>query len=401
MDRRDFIKASGLTVLAAGVGLAETGNLAANETSAPPVQGSGLLRTGPYLQDPTADAMTIMWMTHLPAYAYVEYGPTEKLGLRADDLIDGQKHVGILLHKIRLTGLKPGTRYFYRVCMEEIREMEAYSIKLGPIVNTPVYSFTTWNPHADKIRFVMFNDLHDNLAQWRKLHSYVADQHFDFVFLNGDITDTMQSEKQMVEHFLDPATEMFAKETPFIYARGNHEVRGAYSREMKKYLGMPGDQYYYAFSFGPARFVVLDTGEDKVDASAQFAGMVDFEPYRATQMEYLRREIATAAWKDARWRIGMFHIPGYCSDEGSTTVEVRKTFHAQLNEGKADLYLGGHTHRYTIAKTDPATGHHYPIVIGGGPRMGIGTVTTVEVDREHIRVRMIRDDGKVVGELMV
>jgi predicted phosphodiesterase len=251
------------------------------------------------------------------------------------------------------------------------------------------------------VRFVVYNDLHDNLDLWRGLHGLVKDQKFDFAFLNGDVTDYLTDEQQMVGHFLDLCTECFAGTTPFLYARGNHEVRGAYSREMKKFLGLPDDRYYYAFSQGPIRFVVLDSGEDKADGTPVYAGLCNFDDYRTLQQHWLENEIKSEAWQAAKFRVAIFHIPPFYSGDWHGPMDVRRKWAPLLNEGKTDLYIGGHTHKYTVAKADSSLGHDYPVIIGGGPRAGKATVMTVEADSQHIGVKMIRDDGKVVGEIEV
>src|SRR6185369_2828077 len=155
--------------------------------------------------------------------------------------VDGLRQANNLVHRVRITGLQPGTRYFYRVRCQPITTFQPYKIAYGPDITSDVHSFTTRDPRAERVRFIMYNDIHDNLELWRSLHKIVAAEKVDFFFLNGDVTDYLQDEEQMVGHFLDMCTEMFAKETPFLYARGNHEVRGAFSRQMKQYLALPGD----------------------------------------------------------------------------------------------------------------------------------------------------------------
>ena len=406
MQRREFLQMTGIGIAASTVGVG-AGALLTREGAATQVttqaatQPAAAIRTGPYLQDPGVDGMTVMWMTNVPGYGVVEYGLTEQLGMKATADVDGLTQANNVLHKVRLEGLKAGTRYFYRVVFQGTPTFRSHKILFDPAIASEVKSFVTRDPAAKSVRFVMYNDLHDNVAQWKQLHSYVKEEKFDFAFLNGDVTDRMQDEKQMVDLFLTPCTELFATETPFLYARGNHEVRGGYSREMKRYLGLPGDQYHYAFSQGPARFVVLDSGEDKDDGHPDYFGLNAFDPYRAMQTKFLEAEIKSEAWKSARWRIALFHIPGLYSKDEHTAVQVRTNWHSLLREGKADLFMAGHTHRYKVAAADAAAGHTYPVIIGGGPKMGLGTVTTVDVDLEHIRVKMIRDDGVPVGELVV
>ena len=74
----------------------------------------------PYLQNPTEGGITVMWQTHVPTYSWVEYG-TDTLNLKkARTIVDGQVICNGLHNKIRLTDLRPGQTYYYRVCSQEI-----------------------------------------------------------------------------------------------------------------------------------------------------------------------------------------------------------------------------------------------------------------------------------------
>jgi hypothetical protein len=362
---------------------------------------STTFQTGAYLTDPTSNAMTVMWLTSAPAFGYVEYGPTESLGLEAHATIDGLKVSHNTVHRIRLEGLKPATRYFYRPVFRPIRDFGPYKVDFADPVAGPIRSFTTVDPSAKQLRFVMYNDLHGNVDLWRALHARVADQRFDFALLNGDIAHSMKAEEQLVDTFLAPCGELLGGTMPFFYARGNHETRGAMARDMKRYLGMPGDRYHYAFSRGPARFIVLDAGEDKEDDHIEYSGMNEFDPYRAMQEKFLAAEIESPAWKNARWRIAPIHIPPYYGRDWHTTTYLRRTWQQLLNAGKTDISFSGHNHVPRLAAADPAVGHHHPMIIGGGCKAGEGTVTTVDIDERNLRVRMLRDDGQIVGELVL
>jgi hypothetical protein len=64
---------------------------------------------GPVAQGITDQAATIHWVTDIPGDSIVDYGPTAALGLLAGGA-DHTRH-----HDLLLTGLQPGTDYFYRV----------------------------------------------------------------------------------------------------------------------------------------------------------------------------------------------------------------------------------------------------------------------------------------------
>ncbi|MFT4202874.1 MAG: metallophosphoesterase [Chitinophagaceae bacterium] len=59
---------------------------------------------------------------------------------------------------------------------------------------------------------------------------------YDFVFLHGDMFDYQTGEQQLTDHLIQRCTDSFAEEKPFIYIRGNHEVRGKLAQEIKPYF---------------------------------------------------------------------------------------------------------------------------------------------------------------------
>ena len=103
----------------------------------------------------------------------------------------------------------------------------------------------------------------------------------------------IDNEKSLIDHITAPASEIFGGSVPYYFARGNHETRGAFARELIRYLSFPDDRYYFAQSIGPVRLIVLDSGEDKDDSSKEYFGLADFDRYRSVQQEWLRHEIAS------------------------------------------------------------------------------------------------------------
>lgn len=399
MKRREFPDVTWLVlVVSAGLAWGSAQAAAAAAATPPAARAAFGFRCGAYLQDPAADAVTVMWMTTDPSYSWVEFGPTDKLGRKADTHVDGLRQANNLLHRVRLTGLKPKTSYRYRVCSKQVLKFAPYKVAFGQTVRSPVHTFTTAGGAAEAVRLAVFNDIHGNLPLWEKLYAHVAKRNIDFAVLNGDILSHVENERQLASGILDFCSRTFARQIPYFHARGNHETRGSFARRIKRYFALPGDRYYYAFTRGAVRFVILDSGEDKEDSNAAYSGLVDFDRYRDTQRQWLAKEIRSDAFCKAGYRIVIHHIPPYHSGNWHGTTDVRKKWGPLYNTGKIDLYIGGHTHRYALYKSDPAAGHNYPIVIGGSPKAGRATVIYVEADATGLSLQMIRDDGKVVHE---
>lgn len=85
-----------------------------------------IFRTKPYLQNPVGNGITVMWETTVPAYCWVEYGTDTTQLKRARTIVDGQVVCNNYLHKVRIDGLQPGQKYYYRVCSQEMLLYQAY-----------------------------------------------------------------------------------------------------------------------------------------------------------------------------------------------------------------------------------------------------------------------------------
>src|SRR5438128_89425 len=74
---------------------------------------------GPFIQNPDAQTSTISveWWTDVAGSGTVEYGLIQALGLSATVAQAGSCEVGAAgtCHAVPLTGLLPGTRYFYQL----------------------------------------------------------------------------------------------------------------------------------------------------------------------------------------------------------------------------------------------------------------------------------------------
>jgi hypothetical protein len=215
------------------------------------------------------------------------------------------------------------------------------------------------------------------------------------VFFKGDEFDYQEDEQQIIDHLLIPAGNAFASVKPFILTRGNHETRGKFRRELGNYFD--GD-YVFTKTWGPVHFTVLDTGEDKEDTHPVYAGIVNFDQYRAEQAEKLKQIVKTPAFLKAKFRVVMMHIPHYYSGEWHGPMECRKHFAPIFEASKIDLFLAGHTHKFGIHQ--PVAGQHsYPIVIGGGPKDGNRTLIKVNANQKELKLVMLKDDGSEIGKV--
>ncbi|WP_228692653.1 metallophosphoesterase [Lunatimonas sp.] len=392
-SRRSFLQK--ITALGSLSLLPTAGLMAQNEDEPLEVQA------GPYLQNVLHDEATIMWITNRNCFSWVEYGDGNHLHRKFFDVHNGLIQANNRVNKIKLKGIKSGRSHKYRIVSTEIVRVSGSQFHFGTTYTSPVYSFQTPAADESSFRMVVFNDHHERPQTIPELlyrFGYKGNEKdFDLVVFNGDVFDNTESEEQVVQQFLRPCVDIFAKETPFLFVQGNHEVRGAFSRQIPDYFSFVDERFYHAFNRGPVRIIVLDGGEDKSDDNWEYRGLVAFDPYREVQREWLRREIQSEAFKQATFKVVLIHIPLWHSGDWHGPTHCREMFGDLLEQGGIDLMLSGHTHRYGIHPPD--ADHSYPVMIGGGPVAGNRTLIKVVCTRENVQATMVKDDGEVIGEL--
>lgn len=325
----------------------------------------------PYLQNVTDTEATIVWGTSLDAISWVEIAPHDGRSFYAEEhprFVDsylGKRRIG-KLHKVRITGLKPGTTYDYRIFSKEILVRSAYRNTYGRILSGDVYkqeapSFTTNNTGQTDMHFAIFNDIHEESERYAQLYSYVSKSPLDFVVLNGDMVNFMDSREQLFDGFLNTSSKLFAKSTPFYMVRGNHETRGSASEEFTNMFHTSTGQTFYSFVKGGVFYLVLDGGEDKPDSDIEYGETADFDNFRTQETNWIKATIATEEFKQAKARVVLMHIPP-CANTWHGTLEIQEKFIPILNQANINLMICGHTHRHSYHKPGE-TPCNFPILV--------------------------------------
>lgn len=349
----------------------------------------------PYLQNPANDAISILWRTAQPSYGWVEYGETKDLGKKQDWVVDGFRHANTVDGRARLSGLVAGKTYYYRVGYKAITAFGGYKVDFLAPQFSPVYQFALPAPGKAAVTVCLFNDLHNNYATFNALLTQYRKFSPDLTIFNGDCLADPARENVVLKDLQNYGPGVDAASRLTFFVRGNHETRGAFARPLKDYLEFPNGEYYFAYTLGPIRFIMLDGGEDKDDSDVAYSGLNDFTGYRQAQADFLKRELQTPEFKKATYHIIVVHIPLY---GGGGNGFSEKAWLPVLKDAPIDLEISAHTHQPRLIKTG-AAGNPYPVMIGGSPTNG--TLLVLQADAHSCKLTMLNKDGREMNTVTV
>ncbi|WP_397568184.1 metallophosphoesterase [Schlesneria sp. T3-172] len=399
-------------------------------------------RVRPYLQNPAKDAMTIRWLSEdeTPGELMVETPdglkrfvsqPTKADSLAYSPFAEepGGPHPGLpWIHRIRVTGLKLGTRYSYQVTQGADRrsgtfqtapdrdhpvrfmvysdpETEPESTS-SPPVDWPVNSRS--NRPTDILKYVT-----DQTTGYRQNIQIMAARNPDLILVTGDLVETGGEQRDWDEFWRHNAGDYgaIASNVPLIPAIGNHEnfagPGGGYSAEganfatdkFLTYFEAPSNQAtnskhtgrYYRIDYGPISIITLDSSDGLPHKSAadtnhnlEGSNAPDFNP-GSEQYRWLEQQLAETQ-KTSRFTFVQFHHTMYGSGphsipfgnekfSGQAGIPMRVLEPLFFRYG-VDVVFSGHDEMLERSQTNgvetltdgtsrPHTIHFYDVGIGG------------------------------------
>jgi Icc-related predicted phosphoesterase len=350
---------------------------------------------GPYLQNLTDNATTIVWVTDSPSIGWVEIAPYKIISFynlprqRYYDTDCGVKRTS-RIHVVRITGLQPNTNYRYRAYATEVTSHKGNMVIYGASTATNPYStctFKTSDRSRTAVNFGVVNDIHGSNENLKALIGQCDLKSTDFFIFNGDMVSIFNDEKQVFDGFMDTAVKLFASNIPVYYVRGNHETRGDFATQFHSYFNPTENKIYYAFRQGPIYFVMLDTGEDKPDTDIEYYGITDYDNYRTEQADWLRTVVASDEYKNAPFRVVVGHMPPENDWHGQ--VDVLNKFVPILNEAKPDIMLCAHLHEYKMRKANDTV--QFPVMVNSNT-----TIVKAEVNGNTMKLTVVDTTGKVI-----
>ena len=308
----------------------------------------------PYLQAPRQDSIYVLVESDSRTVpAMVEYGKTPAYGLMASAEIVDDTTLPSYIHKIRISGLLPATKYHYRVI---------YGTTAGEDI-----TFKTGAGPDKVFRFAFMADCHENTRVHGDIDVLMKEKQPDFLIYGGDICSSGDYNSFKNEFFIQPELDLISR-VPFFLSPGNHEGWGKNTRAFTQQPDSgSGTEDYYSFDRGAAHFLVLNTEVDFSAASPQY--------------KFAQSDLAATGKK---WKIAVFHKPAYANggDWWGLPDPTRELAEKVLSPAGVQLVLAGHMHYY---QHNYSNGTHHLVVssAGGYQENPVDDIYTIKGDKGY------------------
>ena len=281
----------------------------------------------PYVVQVRRTQATIAWKTNASATSEVHYGTTPSLGLTAT----GPSGT---FHAVKLTGLRPNTKYYYRA-----RSNGTYMNSARPFRSL----VRGTNPN---FRFAVVGDFGNGSSAEVAVENQIVAGSPRVVMTTGDNVYPSGTEANLDANLFPQYADLLDN-VGMTAALGNHDVSSDGGNAVKRSLKIPS-RGYYSFDSSTAHFVVLDSNNRCLASSCP-------------QMQWLTADLAATNQPFAF--VFLHHTISSCGTHG-TDEQLRAALHPIFSAGGVDVAFMGHDHGYQ--RSNPVGGVTYVTTGGGG-----------------------------------
>ena len=307
---------------------------------------SQMLRVGPYLQNASPTSMTVMWETSSIDESIVEWGSTSSFGNTAlGTFVSGNGLSKV--HTVKITGLSPDTRYYYRIHTDAVVS-QTYDF-ISPPLPESEKSFNLISmsdmqqdgAHPEVFSDIVNNDLipfvNDRYGNNNDLANDVA-----YVFIPGDLVTTGGNYPSWKSTFFDPAQTLF-NHVPVYPVAGNHEQN---SENYFRYFNLPENgtnnndylEHWYYTDYSNVRLVGLETNSGyRIQEQLDWLQGVLDDACANENIDFVFAQLHHPH-KSELWIAGN-------TDYTGQIIEILESF--STNCSKPSVHFFGHTHGYS------------------------------------------------------
>lgn len=357
-----------------------------------------LLGSEPVLMNPAERTIDVVFAVNGEASGWVEISKSPDMAktVRVHSGVGPVMRVNGKWAVVPIRGLRPATRYWYRIGADRIEFESGYKPwNLGSETGGKVYSFTTLGAES-RGSFCVINDTHDRKPIVDMVLAKIAELKPSAIVWNGDARDFYRTADDAIGTFLAPHPDHseYAAETPVMFLNGNHDFRGRFAIHLEDLVpfrdAAEREAKYAALGrnfvqrIGDIALIGLDTGEDKQDTNPRMAGIFRMAKYRELQTRWLSEEIEKPAIRTAKFKVAFCHIPLFDPRPDENPGDVLPDDDPRYKHPwaawqrtcanmwgplfeKAGVQLAVTGHQHVFRYDPPAPGRSWAHMTGGGP----------------------------------
>lgn len=284
------------------------------------------------------DTYQIVFSTNDNSIAWVEVD-----GVQYFDLYAGSMRSKDLVHKICVPQTVLDSAGEYTIYAQQMIYRGPFGGFKGKVISKD-HGFRPVDS-SDGLKYYTLSDVHG--AFDGAISAAKAQGDLDFFVILGDSVSMVESEKDA-----DATSAMASAITdgsiPVVYARGNHEIKGEMAEDLYKYVGSKDQNFYFTFSLGDVKGIVLDLGEDHDDDWWEYYETAQFDHYRDEQTALLQRCIDEDFFFGCKYRMVLCHIPVTFVNDRCDHASYKAAWTKLINDLNIDVMLNGHEHDLTV-----------------------------------------------------
>jgi hypothetical protein len=288
-------------------------------------------------------------------------------------------------HSVNFEGLRPGTRYMYRV-----GDGAAWS---------EWFQFETAAATPEPFGFLYFGDAQNGIKSlWSRVSrgAFADLPKARFIVHAGDLVNSGGDDAEWGEWHT--AAGWVNGMVPSVPTPGNHEYGGKLTAHWRPQFTLPEngpaglEETCYYLDFQGTRVISLNSNERTGE-----------------QVPWLERVLESRAGGDIRWTVVTFHHPLYATSPGRDNKALRQAWRPVLEKYNVDLVLQGHDHGYGrsgLMRDDnlltgdalrTARGTVYAVSVSGTKMYGLDKLPWAKRSAANLQLyQLIRIDGGVL-----
>ncbi|MCC2668057.1 MAG: metallophosphoesterase [Armatimonadetes bacterium] len=346
-----------------------------------PARASRCIR-GPYLQNAAVGSVEVRWELDRLGRSSLEVYTGAETPRKLDSPFDGRKH------RVRLTGLRPGETYRYRILTGSERVTDELSFRAVPA-------------GPSRFTFAVFGDFGAGTRGQMQVAKLLDRSTAELALLTGDLIYGRGEEEHYDTRFFEPYRKSLRRMT-FWPALGNHDNGTKQGAPLLALFDVPANGPLglqtgrnYSFDYGNAHFVAFDSN------AARPVLQKTIGPWLAADLKASKQP----------WKFVFMHHPPYSSANHGEDARIRDVMVPFFQQGKVDVVFSGHDHSYE--RTRPQAGITYIVSGNGGQSLyshknphdytaafynAKHGLTEVTLDDRTFQLRHINVDGKEVDK---